>query len=135
MISGSVIPAMSDTITVAAVQMEPRIGEPERNRAHSLDLIGQAADRGVRLIMLPELTNAGYVFASRTEAMALAEEPATGATIGARCKVAAARGLTVLAGFCERAGDTLYNSAAVIGADGVIGLFRKVHLWDERRAG
>jgi N-carbamoylputrescine amidase len=130
MISGSAIRPMSDTITVAAVQMEPRIGEPEHNRARSLDLIGQAADLGARLIVLPELTNSGYVFASRAEAMALAEEPATGATIGAWCKLAAARGLTIVAGFCERAGDTLYNSAAVIGADGVIGLFRKVHLWD-----
>jgi N-carbamoylputrescine amidase len=129
--SRSVIPSMFDTITVAAVQMEPRIGEPERNRAHSLDLIEQAADCGARLIVLPELANSGYMFTSRAEAMALAEESTRGTTIGAWCKAAAARGLTIVAGFCERSGEMLYNSAIVIGAGGVIGLFRKVHLWDK----
>lgn len=121
---------MSDTITVAAIQMEPRIGEPERNRTHSLNLIGQAADRGARLVVLPELTNSGYVFASRAEAMDLAEDAATGPTITAWTRVAAARNLVIVAGFNERAGDALYNSAIVIGPDGVLGRFRKVHLWD-----
>jgi N-carbamoylputrescine amidase len=69
---------MSETIVAASVQMEPRIGEPARNIAHSIALMESAADRGAGLIVLPELANSGYVFASRAEAFALAEDPYTG---------------------------------------------------------
>ena len=60
-------------ITVACIQMEPKIGEKEANVAHSLDKIAEAAGKGARLIVLPELCNSGYVFASRHEAFTLAE--------------------------------------------------------------
>ena len=65
---GRTVTPMPETITVAAIQMEPRIGQTEHNRAHSLDLIGQASDRGATLMVLPELTNSGYVFETREEA-------------------------------------------------------------------
>ena len=55
-------------ITVACVQMEPKIGDKKANVAHSLDKIAEAAGKGARLIVLPELCNSGYVFASRHEA-------------------------------------------------------------------
>ena len=47
-------------ITVACIQMEPKIGEKEANVAHSLDKIAEAAGKGARLIVLPELCNSGY---------------------------------------------------------------------------
>jgi N-carbamoylputrescine amidase len=60
-------------ITVACIQMEPKIGEKEANVAHSLDNIAEAAGKGARLIALQELCKSGYVFASRHEALTLAE--------------------------------------------------------------
>ena len=42
-------------ITVACIQMEPKIGEKKANVAHSLDKIAEAAGKGARLIVLPEL--------------------------------------------------------------------------------
>ena len=122
---------MSEAITVAAIQMEPRVGQVDRNRAHSLDLIAQAADRGATLAVLPELTNSGYVFESRDEAVSLAEDARTGATVRAWSALAAQRGLHLVAGLCERAGDDIFNSAVVIGPGGVLGVFRKIHLWDQ----
>jgi N-carbamoylputrescine amidase len=38
-------------------------------------------------------------------------------------------GAVIVAGICERAGDALYNSAAIVGPDGFIGIYRKVRLW------
>ncbi len=122
---------MTETITVAAIQMEPRIGQPERNRVHSLDLIGQAADRGAILAVLPELTNSGYMVESREEALSLAEDARTGPTVQAWSALAAQRGLHLVAGLCERSGDDIFNSAVVIGPGGVLGIFRKIHLWDQ----
>jgi predicted amidohydrolase len=120
-----------ETIVAAAVQMEPRIGEAARNIAHSVELMEQAADRGARLIVLPELANSGYVFATREEAFALAEDPYSGPASVAWQKLAARLGLHVVAGLCERAGEVIYNSAVVIGPGGVLRVFRKVHLWDQ----
>ena len=65
-------------ITVACIQMEPKIGEKEANVARSLEKIGEAAGKGAKLIVLPELCNSGYVFASRQEAFALAETVPSG---------------------------------------------------------
>ncbi len=128
---GRTVTPMPETITVAAIQMEPRIGQTEHNRAHSLDLIGQASDRGATLMVLPELTNSGYVFETREEAASLAEDAWTGPTVRAWSALAAQRGLYIVAGLCERAGDDVFNSAVVVGPGGVLGVFRKIHLWDQ----
>jgi predicted amidohydrolase len=94
-----------------------------------LDKIAEAAGKGARLIVLPELCNSGYVFASRHEAFALAEPVPNGPTSEAWLEAARRHGAVIVAGICERAGDALYNSAAIVGPDGFIGTYRKVHLW------
>ena len=121
--------AQAAGIQISCAQFEPRIGEIERNVETSLKLIGEAADSGSRLIILPELCNSGYVLESREEAYALSEDVATGGSIARWAALAAERGLYIVAGFLEREGVRLYNSAVVIGPDGVIGTYRKNHLW------
>ncbi len=115
-------------IAVACLQMRPAIGDKPANLARSLDLLGQAAAQGVALAVLPELCNTGYMFQSRPEAFAAAE-PSDGPTVTAWCEAAARHGMHIVAGFTERDGGALFNAAAVIGPDGLIGVFRKVHLW------
>jgi predicted amidohydrolase len=118
-------------VTIACVQMEPVVGEKEQNVRRTLDFIERAAAGGARLIVLPELCNSGYVFRSREEAFALAEEVPGGPTCRAWAEVARARGLHLVAGIAEREGQALYNAAVVIGPAGHVGTFRKVHLWNE----
>lgn len=118
-------------VRVACLQMEPIVGEKDRNVKHSLEMIGKAADNGAKLLVLPELCNSGYVFTSRDEAFALAEAIPEGPTTQAWMKVAKERGLYIVAGISEREGDCLYNSSVVVGPEGYIGTFRKVHLWNE----
>ena len=65
----------------------------------------------------------------RQEAFALAEPVPDGPTTQAWLEAARRHGAVIVAGICERAGDALYNSAAVIGPQGFIGSYRKVHLW------
>ena len=92
-------------------------------------MIGKAADARATLIVLPELCDTGYVFNSRTEALALCAAVTQSPAVAAWCDIAHARGLHIVAGFGERDGDTLYNSAAVIGPEGLLGVYRKTHLW------
>ena len=40
----------------------------------------------------------------------------------------------MVGGFCELGEDgRLYNSAAVVDATGVLGVYRKIHLWDREK--
>lgn len=116
---------------VACLQMEPRIGRQTDNVARSLELIAQAAQAGANLVVLPELCNSGYVFATREEAFALAEAVPGGPTCEAWMEVARKHALFIVAGIAEREGDKLFNSAVVIGPTGYVGTYRKNHLWGE----
>ena len=118
-------------VKIACIQMEPHVGLKGQNVEKTLKLIDQAACNNARLIVLPELCNSGYVFETRDEAFALAEEIPNGTTTQAWCEAAARHGAYLVAGICERAGNSLYNAAVIVGPTGYIGTFRKVHLWDE----
>jgi len=117
-------------ITVACLQFEPRVGEVERNRATGLAMAEEAADQNADLVVLPELCDSGYVFESREEAFSLSSTAAESPTIRTWAAFARARGVHVVGGFCEREAGRIYNSAAVVGPDGLIGVYRKTHLWD-----
>lgn len=116
-------------VRIACIQMEPHVGEKERNVAHSLEMIEQAAAGGANLTVLPELCNSGYVFRTRDEARALAEEIPSGPTCRQWAEAAKRHELHIVAGIAERDGHALFNSAVVIDAKGVIGTYRKNHLW------
>jgi predicted amidohydrolase len=118
-------------VKIACIQMQPEVGKKDANVKLSLARIGKAADAGAELIVLPELCNSGYVFKTRDEAFALAETILGGPTVDAWAAIARDRSLHIVAGISERAGAKLYNSAVLIGPEGHVGTFRKVHLWNE----
>ncbi|MFZ5789589.1 MAG: nitrilase family protein [Pseudomonadota bacterium] len=118
-------------VKIACIQMEPVVGEKQRNLRRSVELINEATANGANLVVLPELCNSGYVFESRAEAFALSEEIPGGESTAAWAETAAKNNLHLVAGIAEREGNLLYNSAVVIGPKGYVGTFRKVHLWNE----
>ncbi len=117
--------------TLACVQMEPRVGHKAGNIARSLALIEQAAAQGAALVVLPELCSSGYSFVSRDEAFALAEELPGGEACEAWSAAARRLGIHLVAGVAEREAECLYNSAVVLGPQGYIGKYRKLHLWSQ----
>ncbi len=118
-------------VRIACIQMQPVIGKVEDNVAHSLGLISRAVELGAKLVVLPELSNTGYMFQSREEAFALSEPIPNGPTVKTWSEIAAKHKLHLVAGICERDENKLFNSAVLIGPSGYIGTFRKVHLWNE----
>src|SRR5206468_6753029 len=112
---------------VAVAQIDPQLGEKERNLAACVVRMEEAAAAGAQLLVLPECAIPGYMFNSGEEAMPYAEEipgPAT-ETLEREC---ARLGLYVVCGLLERDGDALRNAAVLIGPDGLIGTYRKTHL-------
>lgn len=123
------VTAAESPVRVACIQLEPKIGALEANIAESVARIDAAASQGARLMVLPELTNSGYVFESRFEAFSLAEEIPTGPASQAWIAAARRHHAYIVAGVAERVGQKLFNSAVLIGPGGHIGTFRKMHLW------
>jgi predicted amidohydrolase len=112
---------------VAVAQMEPRLGENERNLGAGLARFEEAVAAGAELLVLPECAIPGYMFGSLEEAMPFAEEipgPTTDA-LEAACRRLNAH---VVCGLLEREGDVLHNAAVLVGPDGLIGSYRKTHL-------
>lgn len=116
-------------VRVACIQMEPKVGELGANIADSVARIDAAAAQGARLLVLPELCSSGYVFETRAEANALAEEIPHGPASRAWIDAAKRHDCYIVAGIAERVGQRLFNSSVLIGPDGHIGTFRKMHLW------
>lgn len=119
-------------VKIACIQFDPQMGQKALNVERTLALIEEAAAAGARVIVLPELCNTGYMFQSRAEAFDLAEVIPEGVTCQAWLTAAQRLGLILVAGIAERAGNVLFNSAVVLGPEGYIGTFRKVHLWDAK---
>lgn len=131
--SGERIKGKESIIKVAAIQMEPRVGDRAGNVRQQLAFIAEAAAQGVRLMVLPELGNTGYIFNTRDEVAELAEEVPGGSTCAAWIKACRERGVYLCAGITEREGNRFYNCAALVGPEGYIGKYRKIHLWDEEK--
>ena len=120
----------SELTRVACIQMHPEVGENAKNLQRSLEMSEEAVRGGANLLVLPELCNSGYVFETRQEAREAAEEIPAGPSAAAWATFCREHGVYLVAGICERAGDRLFNSSIVIGPEGYIGTFRKVHLWN-----
>ena len=124
---------MVTAFVLAGVQMRPRIGDVAGNIERSSQWIVRAAESGARLVILPEASSAGYVFADRAEALRYAEEVPSGPACSAWAALARRHDLWIVAGLTEREGGLPYNSAVLIGPDGHVGTYRKAHLWNEEK--
>ena len=112
---------------VAVAQLDPKLGEKERNLEACLARLEEAAAAGAELLVLPECAIPGYMFDSPDEAMPFAEE-IPGPSTDALADACARLGVYAVCGLLERDGDRLRNAAVFVGPDGLIGNYRKTHL-------
>ena len=119
-------------VTVAAIQMS--IPEtPEKSVEKAEKLVRKAAAEGANVILLPELFENWYFCQERRYdsyklALPLEENPA----VRRFQTVAKELSLVLPISFYEQDGNVLYNSVAMIDADGsVMGVYRKTHIPDD----
>lgn len=118
-------------VKLAVYQFAPVFGEVQTNLVKiERALRGLEAD----LVVLPELCTTGYLFASREELERLAE-PVPGPSTEFLQELAGRGGHHLVAGLAERErdGGRLFNSAALIGPEGVKAVYRKAHLFSEEK--
>ena len=117
-------------VRIAVCQVSLRVGDIEQNRATAAAAVTEAAGSGARIVVLPELTPSGYVFADPAETRSLSE-PAGGPTAAQWSELAARHDIVIVGGFSECGDDgLLYNSAMLVDPSGVRAVYRKAHLWD-----
>jgi predicted amidohydrolase len=122
-------------LRIAVAQYEPRVGDPRHNLESAVRWARAAADAGAQLAVLPELATSGYAFASEEEAERLAEPAGDGPVTSALAEVCAASGMHVVVGVDERdPRGGRHNSAAVVGPDGVVAVYRKLHLFHDEQS-
>src|SRR6266496_3288944 len=116
------------TYRVAAIQYEPILGEKEKNVTALLHLVEEAAQHEARLIVLPEMVTTGYCWESRSE-IAPFVEPIPGPTTGRFQHIATSYGCFIAISLPEvdPSTEVYYNSMALIGPEGLIGTYRKIH--------
>jgi N-carbamoylputrescine amidase len=119
-------------VRVACAQYAVYEGDPDHNLERSLHFIRRAATEEADLVILPELANSGCDLGSRERALDLAERIPGGPTALAWRDAAEETGACVVGGLLEKDGDVVHNSAVVLGP-GVVGRYRKTHLWDREK--
>ncbi|CAN5895619.1 nitrilase [soil metagenome] len=120
----------SRRLRIAYYQFRPLFGQTENNLQKVLSALAQAeAD----LIVLPELPFTGYYFRDRAEVLALAEDPARSNTVEGLVELCRRRDFYLVTGFCERRNEKVYNSALLLGPEGVAHVYRKLHLFNEEK--
>lgn len=117
---------MSST-NIACAQIDCVLGNPKTNLQKIISTIRSAAERDARLVMFPECALTGYAYNSLDEAIPFAE-PIDGPSSQAVAEVCQETGAYAVAGFIEADGDKFYNAAMLVGPEGVVGGYRKVHL-------
>jgi predicted amidohydrolase len=127
------------SINVAVAQMDPVLGQYEVNMQRIRAVCEEAFEAGAHLTVLPECATTGYGFSDLDTAREVAE-PVPGPTtdaLTALCRAHARvesgptpQGPYVVVGLLERgeAPDIVYNSAILVGPEGLVGCYRKAHL-------
>jgi len=112
---------------IGFVQFAPALGNLETTTQSIERLIPRAA--GADLVVLPELCNSGYNFQSAEQAWQASEEIGNSTFVAYLASLCQDHGFHIVSGFDERAGDRLYNSALLVGPQGYVGRYRKLHLF------
>lgn len=117
-------------LRIGYYQFRPVFGETQKNLSRIVKaLSGAEAD----LIVLPELPFSGYYFRDRAEVKALAEDPATSPTVASLQALCRERDFYLVTGFTEKQRDKYFNSALLIGPEGVMHTYRKLHLFNQEK--
>ncbi|MBU1638485.1 acyltransferase [bacterium] len=120
----------SNLLRVGAVQTNPVFGDKQANQKEIEALIhGHEAD----LWVMPELALTGYEFKDRKEARELAEEIPDGESTQWLHKLCRDLNCHAVIGLAERDRDEVFNSCIIVGPDGLIGAYRKLHLFDREK--
>jgi len=107
--------------------------DPAENLRRAMDRVREAAERGARVVCLPELFQTQYFCQREDAALFDLAEPIPGPTTEKLSALAKQLGVVLIASLFERRTAGVYhNTAVVLDADGTQrGIYRKMHIPDD----
>jgi predicted amidohydrolase len=121
--------AKLDEVTIACVSFETDWGNKEKNLERIKEFVSAAAKRGANIILFPELALTGYANGPGANMHKENAEMIPGPSTNSLAELTRKLGVYVIVGMPERSNenpDVFYNSAAVIGPEGIIGSYAKL---------
>lgn len=130
---------MTPTVRVAAIALDAAAGDTDGNLARVSQWCGHAASEGAALVLFPELSVTGFVpnhppgnhevwLRDVLRGARRMAEPLDGPAVRKLVDIARATGVLVAAGLLEDAGHVLHNTHVLVGPDGMLGAWRKMHV-------
>lgn len=119
---------------IAALQMHAIAGDDDANIERIAAAAADAAAGGAKLLIVPELAVSGY--GAGEAAFEKHASPASGVVAERIGAIARENGIAIVAGFAEREGTHIFNSALFTDGIGTNAVYRKSHLYGdyERKA-
>jgi predicted amidohydrolase len=108
--------------------MNCHLGEKSTNLKIARGLVEEAINQKARLIVLPELFSTGYLVEPQDLVLA---ESIPGPTTNILMAISRKAKVYIAGSIIEKgeARGTVYDTAFLIGPEGLIGTYRKIHLW------
>jgi len=117
---------------IAVLQFQPHRKNVQENIREIKSLLkGCQAD----LVVLPELSNTGYLYETTDELRPYAEpRDARDGFLSALSDLASDTGGVIVTGYAELADSILFNSAAALSSEGLLANYRKIHLYADEKS-
>lgn len=112
---------------IAGVQMDVALGRVDANLENMIAKLRETAAAGATFTVFPECAATGYCFESLDEAREFAQ-PIPGPVTDAMSRACADTGGYAVFGMLEADGPRIFNAAVLVGPEGVVATYRKVHL-------
>ncbi|NIV12682.1 MAG: acyltransferase [Aliifodinibius sp.] len=117
-------------LRIGYFQFHPLFGQIGKNVKKVIEALRQVeAD----IMVIPELPFTGYYFQSRDEVKSWAEDPQQSTTVDSLVSLCKDRDFYLVTGFAEKHQDKYFNSALLLGPEGLIHTYRKLHLFNEEK--
>ena len=112
---------------VAAVQIDIAFRQVETNLARIEARLEEAAAAGAKLVVFPECAVTGYCYDSWNEALGYTSN-IPGPTTQRLAETCRECEVFAVVGMLEHDGEDIYNACVLIGPEGLVGKYRKIHL-------
>jgi predicted amidohydrolase len=117
-------------VKVAVAQAHLQVGDVPGNILETVRLINEASKQGAQIVVLPELSNTGYVFNSIDELKNMLKND--------NCleiwqKESKEKQIIIVAGFAQEINNKFYNQSVIIEDGEIKTIYSKIHLFNTEK--
>jgi predicted amidohydrolase len=119
---------VKDRFKICLAQISPKVADKAKNLERIEKAVAEAKKRSANMVIFPELSLTGYVVRDQIYELA---ETVPGPSTKILADLARKRKVHIIFGMPElssRAQATIYNTAVVVGPNGLVGTYRKIYL-------